>query len=113
MMIDCIESAELTLKAINKELKCTTDEETIQKLQNQKRKLEDNVQQYYELLSKMPEIENRLVYKIVYLGKAPMQAIKEVADENYLNDIKPNSIRQIQRIYYKKVKNVITDVLMS
>nr|DAW91321.1 MAG TPA: hypothetical protein [Bacteriophage sp.] len=50
-------------------------------------------------------IEYRIYLKILY-GKNPTQAVEEVADENFMKDIKPNSYPQIWRIY-KKIKKML------
>ena len=50
-------------------------------------------------------IECRIYLKILN-GKSPTQAVSEVADENFANDIKPNSVTQIWK-YYKNLKKII------
>lgn len=59
-------------------------------------------------LSKMSKnsIEYRLYLKILS-GKTSTQAVKEIADENYANDIKPYTERAIYKNYYKNIKNLI------
>ena len=50
-------------------------------------------------------IELRLFYKIYCENKRPTQAVKEVADENFNDNITPCSISRIW-YYYKKLKNL-------
>ncbi len=50
-------------------------------------------------------IEYRLYLKILN-GKTPTQAVNEIADENFNNDIKPNGTTQIWK-YYNKIKKII------
>ena len=68
---------------------------------------EELINKYKDNLSKLSlnSIEYRLYFKILN-RKNPTQAVKEVADENYMNDIKPNSIKQIWN-YYKNLKKSI------
>ena len=39
-------------------------------------------------------------------GKTASQAVSEVADENYMNDIKPSSLSSIW-VYYKNMQKII------
>lgn len=50
-------------------------------------------------------IEQRIYLKILE-GKKPSVAIKEIADENYINDIKPSSLSKLWDCY-KKVKEIL------
>ena len=103
MVIDCIKSAELALEIVTKEYTNHPSES----LKKEKEKLEKDVNYYKECFSKMPEIENRLFYKIAYEGKGIMKAVNEVADENYYNDIKPTHPQWIYEKYYKKIKKYL------
>lgn len=50
-------------------------------------------------------IEQRIYLKILE-GKKPSVAIKEIADENYINDIKPSSV-SILWGYYKNLQKIL------
>ena len=67
----------------------------------------DKIDMIKENLSKISDnnIEYRLYLKILN-GKTPTQAVNEVADENFNNDIKPNGTTQIWK-YYKKIKKML------
>lgn len=68
---------------------------------------QETIEMIKENLSKISinSIEYRLYLKILN-GKTPTQAVNEVADENFNNDIKPNGTTQIWK-YYKKIKKFI------
>lgn len=51
------------------------------------------------------QIEYRLYLKMLN-GKTVSQAVDEIANENYINDIKPNSTAGIW-LHYKKLKKLI------
>lgn len=103
MVIECIKSAELALEVLQAEYKHNPSED----LANEIQYLNDRIRNYKNNLSKMPEIENRLYYKIMYEGKNIMKAVNEVADENYFNGVKPANYQWIYDKYYKKIKNLI------
>lgn len=103
MVISCIKSAELALEVLEEEYNRNPTKELYDEIE----KLEDTINRYKHNLSLMSEIENRLYYKIKYLGKNPTLAIKEVADENYFNDVKPSSVSVLWNIYSEKVKKFI------
>lgn len=67
----------------------------------------EKIDKVKENLSKMSvnSIEYRLYFKILS-GRTPTQAVNEIADENFAEDIKPNGITQIWK-YYKKIKNLL------
>lgn len=103
MIISCIKSAELALEVINKELLHNPSK----KLLKEKEELENRINFYKTNLSKMPEIENRLYYKIKYEGKSIMKAVNEVADENYFNNTTPSDAKWIHTKYFKNVKKYL------
>lgn len=103
MVIDCIKSAELALEILNREYLNRPTKE----LKEEKERLENDIKFYKDTFSKMPEIENRIYYKVVYEGKGVWQSINEVADENYYNDIKPMDATYIYKKYYKKIEKFI------
>ncbi|MCI9585682.1 MAG: hypothetical protein HFH45_03500 [Bacilli bacterium] len=105
MIISCIKSAELALQVINEELLHNPSEDLLE----EKEILENRINFYKSNLSKMPEIENRLYYKIEYEGKSIMKAVNEVADENYYNDIKPTDPTWIFRKYLKNIRKYLNN----
>lgn len=68
---------------------------------------QETIEMIKENLSKISinSIEYRLYLKILN-GKTPTQAVNEIADENFNNDIKPNGTTQIWK-YYNKIKKII------
>lgn len=68
---------------------------------------QDTIEMIKEDLSRISinSIEYRLYLKILN-GKTPTQAVNEIADENFNNDIKPNGTTQIWK-YYNKIKKII------
>ena len=56
-------------------------------------------------LETIGDIGKRLHSKI-NKGVRPTHAVEQVAEENYINDVKPNSISSIWR-YYIKLKKVL------
>lgn len=59
-------------------------------------------------LSNMPQntVEYRLYTKLIN-GMNPSKAIEEIAEENYIDNIKPTSSRAIWDIYNKKIKKIL------
>lgn len=51
------------------------------------------------------QIEYKLYLKMLN-GKTASQAVSEVADENYMNDIKPSSLSSIW-VYYKNMQKIL------
>ncbi len=51
------------------------------------------------------KIEYKLYLKILD-GKTASQAVSEVANENYINDIRPSAVSSIWK-YYKKLKKIL------
>ena len=68
---------------------------------------QETIEMIKENLSKISinSIEYRLYLKILN-GKTPTQAVNEIADENFNNNIKPNGTTQIWK-YYNKIKKII------
>lgn len=80
------------------------DEERIKKIQEK----ENLVKKIKNDLSKFSK--NSIEYRIYFYylsGMTINKAISKVADENYLNDIKPFTERSIYRKYYKNIKKYI------
>lgn len=77
------------------------DDETLEKEIQEKRKLIEECKFNLERLS-AESIERRLYLKLIN-GLKPTKAVEEVAKENYLQNIKPNSLSSIWS-YYKKMK---------
>lgn len=67
------------------------------------------IQRCKENLSKLSNnhIEYRLYLNLLN-GLKPSQAVEKVAQENYLNDIKPNSVAWIWQ-YYKNLQKIINN----
>lgn len=86
------------------ELKGDNSDETITKTiidkQNKINKCKENLAELSD---------NQIGYRI-YLhmlnGLTPSKAVEKVAEENYLNDIRPCSVASVWE-YYKKVKNIL------
>lgn len=93
----------LILNDIKENSDCNLDEinNKIQFKQNLIDKCKDN-------LSKMSNnsIEYRLYLKLLN-GITPTKAVQEIAEENYLNDIKPTNESYIFRTSYKKIKELL------
>lgn len=54
--------------------------------------------------------ENQVCYRLyIYLlnGLSITKAVEKVAEENYLNDVKPSSTDTIWKYYYPKLKKII------
>lgn len=85
--------------------------DTLERINNNNPEIDSKIQKKKQLieeckinLSKLSEksIEYRIYLKLLN-GKTPTQAVEEVADENFMKDVKPNSHAQIWR-YYKILK---------
>lgn len=102
--MDCISYVNDLLIEIDILNKINNDDVDIQKKIKEKQK---KIEMIKDNLSKISinSIEYRLYLKILN-GKTPTQAVNEVADENFNNDIKPNGTTQIWK-YYKKIKKFI------
>lgn len=105
MIIHCIKSAELVLSCLEKEYKDNPSEKVAKDIDIIKNKINF----YKNNFKQMPEIENRLYYKIAYEGKNIMKACNEIADENYEKDIKPTDATHIYKYYYKKIKKYLNN----
>ena len=90
------------LKDVAKNGNCDID--LVNKQINEKEILIQKCRENLEKLS-INSIEQRIYLKILE-GKKPSVAIKEIADENYINDIKPSSPSKLWN-YYKKVKEIL------
>jgi len=111
MIIKCIKQVELELNTINDELKRIgnnpKDIHYFEDLQNEKQMLEKQKNKYKENLKKLPDLESRIYNKVVYEGINVTKAIRDIADENYMNDQKPTDPDYIFKKYWKKVKEII------
>lgn len=89
-----------TLKELNKGCKS-------KKIEKQIRIKEEKIAKCKYNLSKLSKgnIEYRIYLKLLD-GKTASKAIKEIADENYINNIKPSSEASLW-MYYKKLKEII------
>lgn len=88
--------------------------DTLKKIDGENLEISEKIKQKEKLLAECKNnlfklspnsIEYKIYLKILY-GKKPTQAVEEVADENYMNDVKPNSHAQIWR-YYKNLKKIL------
>ena len=102
--MDCISYVNDLLIEIDILNKINNDDVDIQKKIKEKQKKIEMVKDNLSKIS-INSIEYRLYLKILN-GKTPTQAVNEVADENFNNDIKPNGPTQIWK-YYKKIKKFI------
>lgn len=100
--MDCIPYINDLLQEIEI-LKLIDNDDAIKKTKEKERQIE----KIKATLLKMSEnsIEYRLYFKILS-GRTPTQAVNEIADENFAEDIKPNGITQIWK-YYKKIKKLL------
>lgn len=95
-MIKTISNLNIELSVIDKE---------IERLNKHKSDILSSLNDYKEYFEKLDGIEERLFYKIFYEGKKPSKAVYEIADENYMKDIKPASESQIWKYYNNLIKN--------
>lgn len=67
------------------------------------------MKKYKDNLEKLSDnqIEYRIYLKMLN-GIKPSKAVEEVAEENYLNNIKPNSLTQVW-IYYQNLQKIINN----
>lgn len=73
---------------------------------------DEKIQQKQELIDKcklnLEKISNNQICYKLYLnmlnGMSPSQAVSKVAEDNYINGIKPTEVRNIWGTYYKKLK---------
>lgn len=91
------------LRAVKKDGNCDIGE--IDRQIKEKQNLINICKENLSLMSKN-SIEYRLYLKILE-GKKPSQAVKEIADENYENDVRPTSPSKIWEKNYKKMKKII------
>lgn len=105
LVVKCIKNVEKELQVVNLELERTgyEDQELIQK----QKELTDYLEKYKSVLLELSDMESRLYYKIVYEGLNPSRAIEKVAEENYLNDVRPNNPDHIRKFIYKNVKKYL------
>jgi len=77
--------------------------EITETLNNKKNQL----QEYKDKLNKLSN--NQICYRLyskILNGESLTKAVESVAEENYLNNVKPNSVSAIWR-YYKKMKKYL------
>lgn len=77
----------------------------IQKKIEEKEKLIEKCKDNLEKLS-----DNKICYRIyryMLAGLNPSKAVEKVAEENYFNNVKPNSTKIIWTNYYRKVKDIL------
>ena len=99
--MDCISYVNDLLIEIDILNKINNDDVDIQKKIKETQKKIEMVKDNLSKIS-INSIEYRLYLKILN-GKTPTQAVNEVADLNFNNDIKPHGTTQIGK-YYKKIK---------
>lgn len=109
IIVKCIKNVEKELEVINSELerestKQEKNEEYITELSKEKENLEEYLESYKKNLKELNEIETRIYYKIVYEGFGVMKAIEKVAEENYLNGVKPTNVQWIHTKIFPNVK---------
>lgn len=103
--IKYINDLELEIKIL-KDLKGNIDCD-ISEIDEKIKQKEQLIEKCKDNLSKLSD--NQICYRI-YLhmlnGMKPSKAIEKIADENYMNDIKPNSPSKLWE-YYKKMKKIL------
>lgn len=109
IIVKCIKNVEKELEVINSELerelsKSSHNAELIVELKKEKSNLEKYLENYKKSLKELNEIESRIYYKIVYEGISVMKAIEKVAEENYLNGVKPTNVQWIHTKIFPNVK---------
>lgn len=108
MIIKCIKQVELELNTINEELERIgenpKDTQYFEELKREKSLLENQLEKYKNNLKDMPDLESRIYNKVVYEGINVTKAIRDIAEENYMNDQKPTDPDYIFRKYWKKMK---------
>ena len=79
----------------------------IEKVSNQIKEKELLIDKCKDNLKKLSE--NQICYRIylnILSGMKPSKAIEKVANENYVNNVKPYDITTLWKKYYKKIKNL-------
>lgn len=110
LAIKCIKQVEQELKIIESEIERSSinnNADYLRELKSNQKKLKEILENYCEIIKTMPSIENRLYYRIAYLGENPTQAIRKVAEENYLKDRKPTDVTYIFKKIYPKIKKYL------
>lgn len=105
--IKYINDLDIEIKMLNDALKECRDEREYKNISKVIESKSIQMNRYKENLSKLSDcqIEYRIYLKMLN-GLSPTKAIEEVASENYINDIIPNTERQIWK-YYKNLKNIL------
>lgn len=103
--IKYINDLELEIKIL-KDLKGNIDCD-ISEIDEKIKAKEQLIEKCKDNLSKLSD--NQICYRI-YLhmlnGLNPSKAIEKVAEENYVNDVKPSSTQSLW-LYYKKIKKIL------
>lgn len=89
--------------------------DTLEKLNNSNQEIIDKINKKKKLLKEcrdnLAKLSNKSIEYRLYLylldGMTPTQAVNKVADENYLNNIKPSSTNFIWKKYYKNLKKIL------
>ena len=111
MSTDCvpyIQDLKLEIEILKNVKNMTHKKETIKLLDKKIKEKEQMILKCREILKKLSN--NQICYRI-YLnmlsGLSINKSIAKVANENYLNNIKPASERAIYKRYYAKLKKIL------
>lgn len=105
--IKYINDLKIELDMLNDSLQECRDEREYKNITRIVKSKEELMKKYKDNLAKLSDcqIEYRIYLKMLN-GLSPTRAVEEVANENYMNDMKPTDITRIWKDYYKKVKEV-------
>ena len=103
--IKYINDLEIKIETLERLKGHVDDEEKLNRQINEKKILLEDCKNNLRKLS-----DNDICYRIyIYMlnGLNASKAIEKVAEENYLNDVKPTSTETIWKYYYPKLKKII------
>lgn len=98
---------ELEIRILNNLILKSDEEKIKQMLKGEATRKREILNKYRNTLDEIKddEICCRLFAKLLK-GKKSTKAVEEVANENFLNNIKPNNVSTIWK-YYNKIKNIV------
>ncbi len=108
--MDCIpyiNDLNVEIEMLKEALQDCNNEKEYQNIINIIKSKEDKLQKYRTNLSKLSnnKIEYRL-YLAILNGLTPSKAVEKVANENFMNQVKPSSVVGVWNYYYK-LKEII------
>ena len=94
------------LKSLKKYYELEYHRTNNEKFQINFEKIERYLNEYYNILEKIENSTELKLYKYLNLGLTPSKAVEKVANENYLNNLKPTSLSNIWN-HYKKLQKIL------